>query len=97
MAGALKVAVDKKLALYVGNAGSVEKGALAAVSIGYFELGVETGKLVARLLTGERGIPTFVVRSSAIYVNTEAAKLMNVTIPSSVLDRATRVYREIRG
>jgi putative tryptophan/tyrosine transport system substrate-binding protein len=96
MAGALKVAVDRRMPFYVGDCGSVERGGLAAAAVGYFELGIETGKLVARVLEGERKIPTFVANGYEICVNTEAAKLMGVTIPDSILRRATRVYSEIR-
>lgn len=97
MAGALKVAVEHKIPYYVGDSGSVEKGGLAAVSVGYFQLGVETGKRVVRMLRGERSIPVYVARGSEIYVNTASAKLMGVSIPRSVLQRATRVYNKIVG
>jgi putative tryptophan/tyrosine transport system substrate-binding protein len=95
MAGALKVAVDHKIPFFVGDCGSVKRGGLAAVGVGYFELGVETGKMVARMLDGERKIPIFVANGSETCVNTEAAKLMGTTIPDSVLRRATQVYSKI--
>jgi putative ABC transport system substrate-binding protein len=95
MAGALQVAKQNKLPLYVGDSGTVQKGGLAAVSVGYLALGQETGRLVAQFLRGERGIPTFVARGNEIYVNTQAAELMGVGIPDSVLNRATHVFKTI--
>jgi putative ABC transport system substrate-binding protein len=95
MAGALQVARQNHIPLYVGDSGTVQKGGLAAVSVGYLALGRETGKLVARMLRGERGIPTFVGHGDEIYVNTGAAEVMGVSVPDSVLRRATKVFQTI--
>ncbi|MFC1491626.1 ABC transporter substrate-binding protein [Nitrospinota bacterium] len=96
MAGALKVSIEHRIPLYVGDSGTVEKGGLAAVSVGYSALGRETGKLVARVLRGERNIPTFVARGSEIYLNRKAAELMGVTFPADVLRSATKVFDRIQ-
>jgi putative ABC transport system substrate-binding protein len=96
VAAAVKVAVEHKVPLYVGDSGTVEKGGLAAVSVGYADLGRETGKLVVRTLNGERNIPTVVAKGSEVYINRKAAELMGVTIPADVLRDATKVYEEIK-
>ena len=96
VAAAVKVAVEHKMPLYVGDSGTVEKGGLAAVSVGYSELGIETGKLVVRMLKGERNIPTVVARGSEVYINKKAAQMMGVTVPEEVLRNATKVYEEIK-
>ena len=96
VAAALKVAVEHKLPLYVGDSGTVEKGGLAAVSVGYPELGTETGKIVVRVLRGEKNIPTLVASGDEVYLNKKAAELMEVTIPEEVLNNATKVYDEIK-
>jgi putative tryptophan/tyrosine transport system substrate-binding protein len=95
MAGALQVARQNKLPLYVGDSGSVQRGGLAAVSVGYYALGRDTGKLVARVLRGERNIPTVVEGGTEVFVNTRAAALMDVTIPQAILGRATKVFDTI--
>jgi putative ABC transport system substrate-binding protein len=95
IAGALQVAKQNRIPLYVGDSGTVQKGGLAAVSVGYLELGRETGKLVARVLRGERNIPTVVAQGTEIYLNTAAAELMGVKIPESVMKRATKVFQTI--
>lgn len=97
VAAALKVAIEHQKPLYVGDSGTVEKGGLAAVSVGYDQLGVETGKLVARILKGERNIPTVVASGSEVYVNKRAAALMGVQVPQDVLASATKVYDAIEG
>ena len=95
VAAAVKVAVEHRMPLYVGDSGTVENGGLAAVSIGYSELGVETGKLVVRILHGERCIPTVVARGSEVFINKMAAEMMGVSIPEQVLKNATMIYEEI--
>lgn len=93
---ALKVAIEHKIPLYVGDSGTVAKGGLAAVSVGYPELGRETGKLVARVLRGERCIPVVVARGSEIYLNLKAAELMGVSIPEEIIKKAKKIYHEIQ-
>lgn len=96
VAAAVRVAVASKKPLYVGDSGTVERGGMAAVSVGYADLGTETGKLAVRMIRGERNIPTVVARGSEVYLNRRAAQLMGVVLPDSVLARATQVYDTIR-
>lgn len=96
VAAAVKVATERKIPLYVGDSGTVEKGGLAAVSVGYADLGVQTGKLVAKVLKGETNLLTIVGRGSEVSVNTKAAEMMGITIPEEVLRSATKVYSEIK-
>lgn len=95
IAAAFQVAQQNKLPLYVGDGGAVKNGGLAAYSVGYLGLGRDTGKLIARVLRGERNIPTVVEHGSEVYLNSEAAKRMGVTIPEAVLKQATKVYDTI--
>lgn len=95
MTGALKVAIERKIPLYVGDSGTVAKGGLAAVSVGYSELGKQTGALTARMLKGERDIPVYVGRGDEMYVNLEAATRMGVEIPPAVKARATKAFTTI--
>jgi putative ABC transport system substrate-binding protein len=96
VAAAVKVAVERKIPLYVGDSGTVEKGGVAAFSVGYSELGVETGKLAVRVLHGDKNIPTVVAKGSEVYINKKAAELMGVNIPQDVLQQATKVFDEIK-
>jgi len=96
MAGALRVAIERKIPFYVGDSGTVEKGGLAAVSVGYYEHGRHTGQLIARVLRGEDRLPVIVEKGEEVSVNLEAARQMGVTIPKPVLDRAAHVYTSIK-
>jgi len=95
MAGALRVAIERRIPYYVGDSGTVEKGGLAAVSVGYYQHGRHTGQLVARVLRGESNLPVIVERGEEISVNLAAARAMGVTIPDAVLRRAAHVYQTI--
>jgi putative ABC transport system substrate-binding protein len=96
VASAVKVSIEHKIPLYVGDSGTVEKGGLAAVSVGYAKLGTKTGDLVARVLKGGKNIPVLVAHGEEIYVNKKAAELMGVKVPDDVLKRATKVYDQIK-
>jgi putative tryptophan/tyrosine transport system substrate-binding protein len=96
VAGAVKVATAKKVPLFAGDSGTVKEGALAAVSVGYLELGRETGRLVDEELGGHHNIPVWVAGGSEVFINTKAAQLMGVTIPRSILQGATKVYTTIQ-
>ena len=93
MAGALQAANRSNIPLFVGDSGTVEKGALAAVSVGYDQLGDETGRILVRMLKGERNIPIYVGVGDEIHVNLDAAKSMGIDIPVDVLKRAKKIYK----
>ncbi|MBF8296537.1 MAG: hypothetical protein HW389_3082 [Bacteroidetes bacterium] len=95
IAGAVKVAVEKKVPLYAFDSGSVEKGAIAAVSPGYYDIGVETARLVDRVLRGERNIPTVFPKGGEIYLNTKAAELMGMKIPADITSKAKKIFRDL--
>jgi len=94
-AGAMKVCFRTKKPLMAGDSGTVEKGALAAVSVGYAGVGRETGKLLHKMLAGERNLPVVVAKGDEIYLNSKAADLSGVKIPDSVVNRAKRVFKTI--
>lgn len=96
IAAAVKVATERKIPLFACDSGSVEKGAVAAVSAGYARLGIDTAKLAVRMLNGERGIPAITAQGSEVYINKKAAQMMGVTISDDVVRNATKVYEEIK-
>jgi putative ABC transport system substrate-binding protein len=94
LAGLLKVAYDRKKPVVASDSGSVEQGALAAVSVDYEKLGRRAGALVAEVLrTGKRAgtIPNVVFTGDALLLNAGAAKTLGYTFPEAVRKRAARV------
>lgn len=96
VAAAFQVSIAEKVPLYVGDSGTVEKGGVAAVSVGYHELGLETGRLAAASLRGERSLPVIMAEGTDTIVNSRAAELMGIQIPQAVLERSTTVIDTIR-
>ena len=90
---AVGVANEAKIPLYAADTDSVARGALAAVGFNYFDVGVETASLVARVLEGEDPGAIEVVFASGtnLQVNKATADAIGVTLPQAVLDRAQEV------
>jgi putative tryptophan/tyrosine transport system substrate-binding protein len=95
-AAAVSAAIAAKKPLFVGDSGTVRKGGLAAVSVGYAQLGKATGRLVTEFLGGKNNLPVVVGHGDAVYVNQRAAELIGLKIPESVRARAT-VYTSIEN
>lgn len=95
VAGAASIAIEYQIPLYVGDSGTVARGGLAAVSVGYRSLGQETARLVDRMLKGEKDIPTVIARGTDIVLNRKAAELMGIEIPEAIIARATTIHDEI--
>src|SRR5690606_7423238 len=91
--GAIAVAEEGKLPLFTADTDSVSRGALAALGFNYFDVGKQTGEVVVRILKGENpgDIAVKVAAGTDLVVNKAAAAKMGVTVPESVLSRATRV------
>ena len=96
IAGAVKAGIENKIPVYACDSGSVEKGAIGAVSPGYYDIGIETGKLAIRVLRGETNLPVVPPKSGQIYLNKKAAELMQVTLPSELVKQAAKVFNEIQ-
>ena len=87
------VGIENELPVYAGDTDSVPRGAIAALGFNYHDVGIQTGKIVARVLRGEApaDIPVQRVEITELYVNPEAAGRMGVTIPDAVIARAKTV------
>ena len=86
----LKVAKQYKKPLFVGDQGSVEKGGIATFGPDYYELGIDTGKLGVRILTGEKPgeISVAVANTGALVINKSSSEYFNITYPDSLLKTA---------
>ena len=78
--------------LLITYAEQVTLGCVAAEGLDYVALGVQTGKMAAKVLKGEAeaaDIPYETIEESALYVNTDACEALGVTIPEDLMARAT--------
>lgn len=88
-----KAAVEMRIPLIASDTNSIEKGALAAIGVNYFDLGKDTGKMVARILRGERAgdIPSGRASQFDLVVSVKHAAEQGIRLPDSVLKRADKV------
>ncbi|TAX32046.1 ABC transporter substrate-binding protein [Rhizobium leguminosarum] len=91
--GAVAVAEESKLPLFTADTDSVSRGSIAALGFNYYDVGKQTGEIVVRVLKGENpgDIAVKTAAGSDLVVNKAAAEKMGVTLPQSVLSRATKV------
>jgi putative ABC transport system substrate-binding protein len=91
----VKIGRQNKLPVYAGDTDSVPRGAVAALGFNYFDVGRQTGKIVARVLNGEKpgAIPVQGVEITELFVNPAAAEAMGVKIPEPVVARAKTVVK----
>ena len=93
LAAVIKVGADSQVPVYAADTDSVPRGAVAALGFNYYDVGRQTGKIVVRILNGEKpgDIAVQGVEITELFVNLSAARKMGVTIPEAVVARAKEV------
>lgn len=88
-----QVAKESKVPLIASDTGSVERGAIAALGVNYYDLGRETGKIVVRILNGEAPgtIPVYTAQSLDLYVSPNHAAEQGITLPEALISKAKEV------
>jgi putative ABC transport system substrate-binding protein len=86
----VKVGEENALPVFAGDTDSVPRGAIAALGFNYYDLGRQTGKIVARVLNGEApgAIAVQGIETTQLYVNPGAAAKMGIELPEQVVARA---------
>ncbi|MFV0559673.1 MAG: tryptophan ABC transporter substrate-binding protein [Enterococcus sp.] len=72
----------------------VEQGGLATIGINQYELGVESGKMTADILSGKSetaSTPVYTFKDGDTIINTEQAKKLGITIPDNLKKEAKLV------
>ena len=67
---------------------------MAGAGIDYVKLGIQTGKMAAKVLTGEAtcaDLPYESIEDYDLYLNTESLGAMGSAVPDSVSSAATKV------
>jgi putative ABC transport system substrate-binding protein len=91
----VQVGRQNRLPVIAGDTDSVPRGAIAALGFNYGDVGRQTGRIVARVLKGERPgeIPVEGVEITELFVNPAAAKAMGVTLPEAMVARVKTVVQ----
>lgn len=89
----VKVGNDAKIPLIASDTDSVARGAIAALGVNYHDLGLQTGKMVIRILKGEKpgDIASETSDKLELYVNPGAASKQGVVLDDAVIKAATKV------
>jgi ABC-type uncharacterized transport system, periplasmic component len=94
LSGIAEVALEKKIPVVTADPSSAETiPVLAALGYDYYRMGVATGKIVVRVLNGEKtaDIPAFLPKDSedmTFVLNLDTAKSIGVAVDQSIVDRA---------
>ena len=76
--------------------GSAPQGALVVLARDYYDMGVESGLIAARVMRGEHtsDIPFHQARTSKLIVNKSAARTCGITFSAEFLKSADQVIEE---
>ena len=84
---------EAEIPVICGENGMVGGGGLAPLGIDYYKLGEQTGKMAAKILNGEdpATMPIEYSDIQDICINLDTAKTIGVTIPDTVMEKASIV------
>ena len=91
----VKVGQDAKIPLVASDTDSVKRGAVAAYGINYRDLGEQTGRMVARILKGEKpgDIKPEVSTKMELFVNPGAAEKQGIKLSDELTKAAAQVIK----
>lgn len=82
---------EAKIPFYVSADSMVMDGGLATYGINYETLGTKTGEMATSILNGTNPgtIDVETMSDMKIYINTDTAKKLEITIPQTIMEKAT--------
>jgi putative tryptophan/tyrosine transport system substrate-binding protein len=91
----VQAANARQIPVYVSDTDCVEQGALAALGPNQYQVGLQTGAMVARVLQGEDICAQEVEfpKTTELFVNEDAAKICGIILPRETLAKAKRIVK----
>lgn len=79
--------------IYAADPHSVERGCLVAAAFGQYEIGRQTGKILLKVLDGERpeNIPVTTLTKVNITLNQQALNALRIKIPQNILEQNIKI------
>ena len=80
--------------VYGSEIEQVKLGCVAGAGLDYVQLGIQTGKMAARVLTGEAtcaDMPYEVIENYGLYINSKAIAELGLTLPEDIASQAEEV------
>ena len=91
----VRVATDAKLPMIAADTSSIKRGAVAALGMNYYDMGRQTGKMVVRILKGEKpgSIAVEEGRTTMLELNAKAAREQGATLAAAWLKEGKVIVR----
>ena len=89
----VKFANENKIPLLASFPDAIERGAVAAYGMSYYDVGRQSGKLVIRILKGEKpgSIAPELGQTLRLVINTDAAKKQGVNLSPEIIQSAYKI------
>ena len=94
----LDKAAKKNIPVFGSEVEQVKIGCLASMGLDYVDLGIQTGKMAAKVLKGEQKASEMnfeVIEEAAFYGNSKVAENLGITLPQDLTDSAAAIFTEI--
>lgn len=94
----LDKAAKKNIPVFGSEVEQVKIGCLATMGLDYFDLGVQTGKMAAKVLSGEKKageIKFEIIEEFAFYGNNAVAENLGITLPEDLVSNAKEMFVSI--
>lgn len=90
----VKVGNEADIPLVASDTASVERGAVAALGLNYFNIGEQSGAIVSRIFKGEApgSIAYETSKNLALHLNKKAAKEQGITLSDDLVKTAEKVF-----
>lgn len=89
---------EAKIPIYGSEDSQVSRGSLASAGVDYYNLGLQTGAMIAKIFEGTPAseISIEVLQDAKVVINTEVAEMLGITIPDELLsdDAVVKVVTE---
>lgn len=95
----IQIAQKHNIPVYVSDTDVVEAGAVAALGPNQYEVGRQTGRMIAKVLEGTEvsTIPIEFPEKNDLIINLDAASKVNITIPRAKLTQAANIIKQSKS
>ena len=91
---AVKVCTQNKLPLIAADTDTVARGAIAAVALDYYKMGLQTGDMAYKILVegvNPGSMPIEFLNDINLHINKKSADAMGIALPDALVNRAAKV------
>jgi putative ABC transport system substrate-binding protein len=91
----VKIATERRIPTFCSDTDMVKRGALAALGPNQYMIGKQTGKIIRKILAGEKieNLPVLYPEKTELLLNVKQATALGINIPESLLSEAAEIVR----